>query len=57
VILLTFSTVVLAMSFKASRVKNAWCAVMSTLGNVNRRASTSVRLTRTDMTECPHGVC
>ena len=29
---LTFSTVVLAISCRASRVKNAWCAVMSTLG-------------------------
>ena len=36
-----FSTVTRAISERASAVRNAWWAVMSTLGNVRRRASSS----------------
>lgn len=36
-----FSSVVCAISASASRVKNAWCDVTITFGNVSRRASTS----------------
>ena len=38
------------MASKALRVKNAWCPVMITLGNVSRREKTSSSISRFDGT-------